>query len=87
MEAVLKSAEEGRVDEARQLAEKSQDFVVRTVGFALQYDHESFGNAMLRGARRELAGLSLAQAHAFLDHADPKIGSTVTGSPSVLKAW
>jgi methionine-rich copper-binding protein CopC len=34
-----------------------------------------------------LAGLSLAQAHAFLDHADPKVGSTVTGSPSVMKAW
>lgn len=34
-----------------------------------------------------LAGLSLAQAHAFLDHADPKVGSTVTGSPSVVKAW
>jgi len=34
-----------------------------------------------------LAGLSLAQAHAFLDHADPRVGSTVTGSPSVVKAW
>ena len=34
-----------------------------------------------------LAGLSLAQAHAFLDHADPKVGSTVTGSPSVVKIW
>jgi hypothetical protein len=34
-----------------------------------------------------LAGLSLAQAHAFLDHADPKVGSTVKGSPSVVKAW
>ena len=34
-----------------------------------------------------LAGFSLAQAHAFLDHADPKVGSTLTGSPSVVKAW
>jgi methionine-rich copper-binding protein CopC len=34
-----------------------------------------------------LAGLSLAQAHAFLDHADPKVGSTIKGSPSVVKAW
>ena len=34
-----------------------------------------------------LACLSLAQAHAFLDHADPKVGSTVTGSPSVVKIW
>jgi methionine-rich copper-binding protein CopC len=34
-----------------------------------------------------LAGLSLAHAHAFLDHADPRVGSTVAGSPSVVKAW
>jgi len=34
-----------------------------------------------------VAGFSLAQAHAFLDHADPKVGSTVAGSPSVVKAW
>jgi methionine-rich copper-binding protein CopC len=34
-----------------------------------------------------LAASSLAQAHAFLDHADPKVGSTITGSPSVVKAW
>ena len=34
-----------------------------------------------------LAGFSLAQAHAFLDHADPRVGSTVKGSPSVVKAW
>ena len=34
-----------------------------------------------------LAGLLLAQAHAFLDHADPRVGSTVTGSPSVVKIW
>jgi copper resistance protein C len=34
-----------------------------------------------------LAGTLLAQAHAFLDHADPKVGSTITGSPSVVKIW
>jgi len=34
-----------------------------------------------------LAGLSLAQAHAFLDHADPRVGSTVSSSPSQVKAW
>ncbi len=34
-----------------------------------------------------LASLSLAQAHAFLDHADPKVGSTVKGSPPQVKAW
>jgi len=30
---------------------------------------------------------TLAQAHAFLDHAVPKVGSTVNGSPSVVKVW
>ena len=30
---------------------------------------------------------TLAKAHAFLDHADPKVGSTVKGSPSVVKIW
>jgi methionine-rich copper-binding protein CopC len=30
---------------------------------------------------------TVAQAHAFLDHADPKVGSTVKGSPSVVKIW
>jgi methionine-rich copper-binding protein CopC len=33
------------------------------------------------------ASLSLAQAHAFLDHAEPKVGSTIKGSPTVVKAW
>jgi len=34
-----------------------------------------------------LACFSPAQAHAFLDHADPKVGSTVDLSPSVVKIW
>jgi methionine-rich copper-binding protein CopC len=34
-----------------------------------------------------LASFSLAQAHAFLDHAEPKVGSTLTASPSVVKIW
>jgi methionine-rich copper-binding protein CopC len=34
-----------------------------------------------------LAATTLAQAHAFLDHADPKVGSTVAGSPSQVKIW
>ena len=33
------------------------------------------------------AGATLAEAHAFLDHAEPRVGSTVTGSPSVVKIW
>ena len=34
-----------------------------------------------------LAGLSPAMAHAFLDHAEPKVGSTLAASPSVVKIW
>jgi len=35
-----------------------------------------------------LAGCTtLAQAHAFLDHAEPKVGSTLNASPSVVKIW
>lgn len=30
---------------------------------------------------------SHAWAHAFLDHADPKVGSTVTNSPTEVKIW
>lgn len=30
---------------------------------------------------------SLAGAHAFLDYSDPKVGSTVKGSPAVVKIW
>ena len=34
-----------------------------------------------------LGASSLAQAHAFLDHADPKVGSTLTASPAEVKGW
>jgi copper resistance protein C len=34
-----------------------------------------------------LAIQSSAWAHAFLDHADPKVGSTVAKSPAVIKIW
>lgn len=35
-----------------------------------------------------LIGLpQFAAAHAFLDHADPKVGSTVSPAPKVVKAW
>ena len=30
---------------------------------------------------------STAQAHAFLDHADPKVGGTISTPPAVVKAW
>jgi hypothetical protein len=28
-----------------------------------------------------------ARAHAFLDHAEPKVGSTITNSPAGVKIW
>ena len=31
--------------------------------------------------------LGLAGAHAFLDHADPRVGSMVNGSPPIVKIW
>ncbi|HUB66445.1 MAG TPA: copper resistance CopC family protein [Candidatus Methylacidiphilales bacterium] len=34
-----------------------------------------------------LASFSLAKAHAFLDHADPKVGSTVNSSPPQVELW
>jgi methionine-rich copper-binding protein CopC len=34
-----------------------------------------------------LASISLARAHAFLDHAEPRVGSTNKASPSVVKIW
>ncbi len=34
-----------------------------------------------------LAAVSAASAHAFLDHAEPKVGSTVKGPPSEIKIW
>ncbi|MGH8023770.1 MAG: copper resistance CopC family protein, partial [Limisphaerales bacterium] len=33
------------------------------------------------------AAQSQAWAHAFLDHAEPKVGGTVTNSPSEVKLW
>lgn len=34
-----------------------------------------------------LAAQSPSWAHAFLDHADPKVGSTITNSPAQIKLW
>ena len=34
-----------------------------------------------------LTTMKLAHAHAFLDHADPRVGSMVSGSPPVVKIW
>ena len=34
-----------------------------------------------------LVGSGGAQAHAFLDHADPRVGSTVSAAPSQVTLW
>jgi hypothetical protein len=34
-----------------------------------------------------LASISRAGAHAFLDHADPRVGSTVNPAPAQVKVW
>jgi len=34
-----------------------------------------------------LAAAGGAQAHAFLDHAEPRVGSTVSAAPSVVSLW
>ncbi len=31
--------------------------------------------------------VSLAEAHAFVDHADPPVGGTIHDSPQVIKIW
>lgn len=54
VEDVLRAAEAGHFAEANQLAHASRDFVARALIFALHHGQESFSEAMLRGARREL---------------------------------
>jgi methionine-rich copper-binding protein CopC len=34
-----------------------------------------------------IAGATAAEAHAFLDHAEPRVGSTVKESPALVKIW
>jgi methionine-rich copper-binding protein CopC len=34
-----------------------------------------------------LLGASFADAHAFLDHAEPKVGSKIPASPAEVKVW
>jgi methionine-rich copper-binding protein CopC len=34
-----------------------------------------------------LAGVTIAHAHAYLDHASPRVGSTVQSSPSEVRMW
>ena len=54
VEAILKAVEAGRIKESRQLASQKGHYVVRAIAFALEHNEQSFNEAMLRGARREL---------------------------------
>ena len=82
LEAIIAAAEAGSLDEALQLAQGSGDFVVNALASALRHDQESFANAMLRGARRELRrfGRGLSALDTIITLA-PLLGllGTVTG--------
>ena len=54
--------------------------------------HDAIGDRVKRIVLRTLLLASLgcspaASAHAFLDHASPRVGSTVRASPPELKLW
>jgi biopolymer transport protein ExbB len=58
VDSILKAAEEGRVDEAGQIAATRGDFIARALAFALSHRSDSFAEAMLRAARLELRRFS-----------------------------
>jgi methionine-rich copper-binding protein CopC len=43
--------------------------------------------SLLCGSALALLAAGPASAHAFLDHADPAVGSTVHGAPAELRIW
>lgn len=45
------------------------------------------GRVLIWVAGLMLGGLGLARAHAFLDHALPRVGSTVKVAPKELRIW
>jgi len=47
----------------------------------------TYVRATMFGCYALLTSVGLAHAHAFLDHADPAVGSTVHGSPLALRLW
>lgn len=49
--------------------------------------HGSASHGCMAAAVCWLAAVPGAKAHAFLDHADPRVGSTVHGSPAQVKIW
>jgi biopolymer transport protein ExbB len=54
VESIINSVEKGDTSGAMQVVEGSEDFVVRVLAYALQHREESFANALLRAASREL---------------------------------
>ena len=82
VDALLKSVEQGRVEEAIQTAENTQDYVASTLVYGLQHRGESLSNALLRAANKQLKhfhyGLSVLDTVVTLA---PLLGllSTVTG--------
>lgn len=54
IESVFKMVEMGRLDEAIRSAKDSKDYVAQVLAFGLEHRHDSFTNALLRAANREL---------------------------------
>jgi biopolymer transport protein ExbB len=54
VERIINSVETGDASGAMQSAKQSEDFVARVLAYALQHRDESFTNALLRAAGREL---------------------------------
>ncbi len=54
VEKVLEEVEQGRIEEAIETGKSSNDFVVKTLVYALENKEKSFSNALLRAANHEL---------------------------------
>jgi copper resistance protein C len=54
---------------------------MKTIVKIIPFQHWTLVCALFMGLQ------STAWAHAFLDHSDPKVGSTVTNSPGEVKIW
>ncbi len=65
VESILKDVEKGKVSEAIQTGISSQDFVAKTLVCGLTHRHDSFSNALLLAANKELKRFS--QGLAVLD--------------------
>jgi biopolymer transport protein ExbB len=54
VESILENAEHGKLDAAARAGHGSEDFVARTLTYALEHHEKSLSNALLRAANQEL---------------------------------